>query len=267
MRVLAIAVRVRTDAPARAPAGSADVRGHRDHSRRESAVLQVAGLELPAQPAAAYVGDTSSVVWLPVVDAAATAAPPTTGASSVDPVAARVEAQRRVDEVADDPEGRYRRRAEFYHLGGRRIAHFGGAELAFLRWEIRRGVLRPIAAGGSAWWRAVNRDLLVAGERRACCTRRARSGWHGYLEHEALARDELPLEQHLLTVVLIRVLFAHAMVDPPPRRGGHLEDGIERLVADPGLPAVDVPTDRGRCDRGTRPAGDPGRPARSALRS
>src|SRR5262245_34355554 len=71
--------------------------------------------------------------------------------------------------VADDPEGRYLLRVRFYEkygfseltdLGG---AGYGNSELAFLRWEIDRGVLQPLPSG-SKWWRAVNSMLCFDAE-------------------------------------------------------------------------------------------------------
>ena len=82
-------------------------------------------------------------------------------------------AVQRVAEVRDDPEGRYRLRVGFYQKygfakdGG---AGYGASELAFLRWEIERGVLNPLdhpAQPGSRWWRDVNDDFLLAAEQAA----------------------------------------------------------------------------------------------------
>jgi hypothetical protein len=76
-------------------------------------------------------------------------------------------AQRANDLVAavrDHPEGRRELAGRLYSdhtaLGGAR--GFGRSELAFLDWEIRRGVLNPLDAEqpGSPWWRAVNESLL-----------------------------------------------------------------------------------------------------------
>ncbi|MBL8961750.1 MAG: hypothetical protein JNJ98_17955 [Gemmatimonadetes bacterium] len=94
-----------------------------------------------------------------------------------------VQARRRVDAVADDPQGRLELRMEFYRTHGDSHAliasgaispdapdaefGYGRSELDFMRWEIRRGVLNPVdgapGARGSAWWRAVNADFLVDG--------------------------------------------------------------------------------------------------------
>jgi len=65
-----------------------------------------------------------------------------------------------VSAVADDPEGRYALRERFYDKYG--FTGYGNSELAFMRWEIERGVLAPLDAPrpGSSWWRAVNASLL-----------------------------------------------------------------------------------------------------------
>lgn len=170
----------------------------------------------------------------------------------------------RVDSIEDDPDGRYARRAAFYQrVGGR----WGDAELAFLRWEIRRGVLAPDA--GSAWWKAVQSDLAEASEEAERRWRDGRSpttttpvdqwlrfladptgpSWYrahnatvvdGYLRHEELARRERWGEQRFLEIVLYRVLYAASLVDgdapgclPVPR-------WITRRAADPRTESVDV---------------------------
>ena len=54
-----------------------------------------------------------------------------------------------VESVRDDPEGRYQLRVAFYKKYGFAKdsgAGYGTSELAFLRWEIERGVLNPVAA-------------------------------------------------------------------------------------------------------------------------
>src|SRR3954453_21130261 len=74
-----------------------------------------------------------------------------------------------VTAVSDDPEARYALRVRFYDKysfsddGG---AGYGNSELAFMRWEIERGVLAPLVAArpGSRWWRDVNSSLLFVAE-------------------------------------------------------------------------------------------------------
>jgi hypothetical protein len=148
--------------------------------------------------------------------------------------------------VRDDPGGRCALAAEFYQPGKRDRARYGRAELSFLRWEVARGVLEPASAPrpGSSWWRAVNErllrdkleaDLLCSGTAGAPTSVTVRhwvefieqpsaSRWYrahnssvvaGYLAHEALTADELPVERFMMNVALLRVLYAHALVAHP----------------------------------------------------
>jgi hypothetical protein len=150
-----------------------------------------------------------------------------------------------VAEVRDDPEGRIRLAADSYVLHGRRRRHrpYRRAVVAFMRWQQARGVLNATHAGraGSPWWRAVNEDLLrdtveakllvehgggvpsrptVARWVSFFAAPSARS-WYlahnasvvaGYLAHRGLAELEAPAERFFMNVVLVRVLFAHALV-------------------------------------------------------
>src|SRR5262245_18248666 len=79
------------------------------------------------------------------------------------PVAA-LRADRLVAAVRDDPAQRLRLAAGFYdqRAGGHSIRAYRRAEVAFMRWQIRCGVLSPVDAAqpGSPWWRAVNESLL-----------------------------------------------------------------------------------------------------------
>ena len=112
-----------------------------------------------------------------------------------------------------------------------------------MRWQQARGVLNALdaEAPGSPWWRAVNEDLLrdtleakLLVEREDAVASRptvqhwvdffrapsARS-WYlahnasvvaGYLAHADLAAREAPAERFFMNVVLVRVLYAHALV-------------------------------------------------------
>src|SRR5438874_2727118 len=151
-----------------------------------------------------------------------------------------------VSAVADDPEARYGLRVRFYEKYGEAIddgAGYGNSELAFMRWEIDRGVLEPLDAPrpGSRWWRNVNASLLFDAELAALIyeggaqvdappgSRRwldyidapSERSWYvahngsiaaGYLAQAAAARDELDGEQRFMNIVLYRVLYAEAMV-------------------------------------------------------
>ena len=177
--------------------------------------------------------------------------------------------------VLDDPEGRYRLRERFYEKYGDEVAGtagFGNSELAFMRWEIDRGVLNPLAppAGikpGSDWWRNVNASLIFDAELAALIyesgntiaaprdaqrwidyiTKKNEESWYlahngsivaGYLKQVAAARAELDGEQRFMNIVLYRVLFAQAMVAKQTFLGR-----LGQIVADPMFPAVKIIVD------------------------
>lgn len=194
--------------------------------------------------------------------------------AAVDISALETEARERVARVADDPQGRLQLRREFYRrfgFGARQDGPlefgYGTSELAFLQWEVDRGVLNPLSltgTGGSAWWRDVNLDFLYYSELAGLAHDRGVDGtalpppsrawmsyfaapnsksWYrahntsivyGYLGHLPEAIIELRPEQCFMNVVLYRLLYAQGLVE-----------GIElgrlgRLLADPELPSVDV---------------------------
>ena len=161
----------------------------------------------------------------------------------------RLTATERVARVRDDPEGRYQLRLSFYQkygFGRDGGAGFGASELAFLRWEINRGVLNPLdhaTRPGSRWWREVNEDFLLDGEEAADIAESGapsgsvrdavgfwldylrhptRQSWYrahngsitaGYLARMAAASHECDAEQAFLNIVLYRVLYAQALVE------------------------------------------------------
>lgn len=115
-----------------------------------------------------------------------------------------------------------------------------------MNWQIGRGLLNPLdhARPGSPWWRAVNERLL-----RDTCEARLRAMGHpgppsassielavrfaerpnprswylahnvtivrAYLDHCDLAERENRVERFFLNLVLVRVLYAHALVAAP----------------------------------------------------
>jgi hypothetical protein len=155
------------------------------------------------------------------------------------------DAQRMVAEVRDDPAARVRLAAQTYALRDVRRPYrtYRRAVVAFMRWQQARGVLNALdaEAPGSPWWRAVNEGLLrdtleakLLVEREDAVASRptvqhwvdffrapsARS-WYlahnasvvdGYLSHVDLAAQEAPAERFFMNVVLVRVLYAHALV-------------------------------------------------------
>ena len=162
--------------------------------------------------------------------------------------AARV-AEQRVAEVRDDPLGRLDLlRASYAPTPGAPPVHlrYRRAALAFMTWQLRRGLLNPPdhERPGSPWWRAVNERLL-------CDTQEARlrvlghpgpmsspsakpsiqfafhpssQSWYlahnvsivsAYLDHRDLAARENRAERFFINLVLVRLLYAHALVAEP----------------------------------------------------
>lgn len=150
--------------------------------------------------------------------------------------------------VRDDPAARLRLMRSLYESRPRGSSHlpYRRAMTAFMRWQLRRGLLEPAGAPrpGSQWWRALNeailRDIaesrhLVAGApgdasspsveavidfiRSPSAARwwRAHNASiaRAYLANANLAARESRVERFFLNVVLLRVLFAHALVAAP----------------------------------------------------
>ncbi len=135
--------------------------------------------------------------------------------------------------VRDDPARRLGLASRFYddRPGCVSIRSYRRAEMAFMRWQVRRGLLAAPDAPrpGSEWWRAVNEgllrdaweaDQLLAG-RPGPASRPSVSRWSGflerpsavtwyrahnasivagYLEHEELCAAELPVERFFMNV-------------------------------------------------------------------
>src|SRR5215471_7983476 len=106
---------------------------------------------------------------------------------------AAAEALGMVAAVRDDPGLRLRLAARFYddRSGRASIRAYRRAELAFMRWQVQRGLLAApdSARPGSAWWRSVNEgllrdaweaDRLLAG-RPGSASRPAVSRWANFL--------------------------------------------------------------------------------------
>ncbi|MGI5131554.1 hypothetical protein ACQEVB_32450 [Pseudonocardia sp. CA-107938] len=177
-------------------------------------------------------------------------------------------AAERVAQVRDDPAGRLRLLDELYRDGvaGRQAyLPYRRAAAAFMAWQLRRRLLDPPdgPSPGSPWWRAVNERLLRDGwearARAAGCggpppspstaaalafiTRPTARSWYrahnasiaaAYLDHHDLARAEGRVERFFLNVVLIRVMYAHAMVAAPRLALGWLGPAAP-LLGDPRL--------------------------------
>jgi hypothetical protein len=177
-------------------------------------------------------------------------------------------AREQVAAVRDDPAARFELAMATYHgPTGRAPRHlpFRRAAMSFMRWELDRGVLNPAEgdAPGSPWWRAMNERLIRDG-----CEAVARAGglggemsaptielwmafieqptashWYrahnasivaAYLEHRELAELESRAERFFINVVLLRVLYAHALVAAPRLALGRLAP-LGRGLGDPRL--------------------------------
>jgi hypothetical protein len=173
-----------------------------------------------------------------------------------------------VGEVRDEPAARLALCARIYDdPTGHSARHlrFQRAALSFMRWQVNRGLLASLDAEvpGSRWWRAVNERLL----RDGCEMLARRDGLDGlassstvelwmefaadptarswyrahnasivaaYLEHRGLAEQESAVERFFMNVVLLRVLYAHALVAAPRLSLGRFAP-LGRLLGDPRL--------------------------------
>jgi hypothetical protein len=173
-----------------------------------------------------------------------------------------------VELVRDRPDERFSLCARTYddppdasapHLRFRRAA------LSFMRWQVDRAVLAPLDAEvpGSRWWRAVNERLLrdgcemvarssgLGGEPSSpgialwmdFAARPTGASWYrahnasivaAYLEHRELAEHEGAVERFFINVVLLRVLYAHALVAAPRLSLGRFAP-LGRFLGDPRL--------------------------------
>jgi hypothetical protein len=173
-----------------------------------------------------------------------------------------------VEQVRDDPQARFALCADIYRQPTSSSRHrlpYRRAALSFMRWQVQRGVLAAIDAEtpGSGWWRAINERLLRDGC-EAIALNQGLSGtpsspaveawlefterptarsWYrahnasivaAYLEHDALAENESAAERFFMNVVLLRVLYAHALVAAPPLSLGRFSP-LGRLLGDPRL--------------------------------
>ena len=163
-----------------------------------------------------------------------------------------------VARVRDDPRARLALLCRLYLVPAavdRGYLPFRRAASAFMEWQLRRGLLNPESGPtpGSPWWRVVNEALLRdtceasalafgrAGDPRTAGAAAtldfirhptARSWYRAhnltvasaYLANEDLARGEGRVERFFINLVLVRVLYAHALVANPRLALGHLLD-------------------------------------------
>jgi len=141
--------------------------------------------------------------------------------------------------VRDDPERRYRRREEFYacHGSGWGGPGYGAAELAFMRWEIRRGLLnaedhreRP----GSAYWRAINEELAFASEMGAAtlAARLPASGEVSAAWIDYLRRPSARAWYRAHNIALVRAMLDHAgeAAAEPPEERLFINEALYRVI-------------------------------------
>lgn len=170
--------------------------------------------------------------------------------------------------VRDDPPARLALLRRTYEVpAGLDRGHlpYRRAACAFMDWQLRRGLLNPSTdpRPGSPWWRAVNEALL----RDACEARALALGHDGdpsrrgvaatlrfimdptarnwyrahnvtvvsaYLSNTGLAMREGRVERFFMNLVLVRVLYAHALVAAPRLALGWLAP-LARPLGDPRL--------------------------------
>src|SRR5262245_44572958 len=171
-----------------------------------------------------------------------------------------------VASVRDDPAGRLALMRSLYEAApGRPELHlpYRRAALAFVGWQLRRGLLNPVggATPGSPWWRAVNERLLRdTAEARAhlvgrggpmsspsvawsvaFARRPSARAWYcahnaiivaAYLDHRELAEAESRVERFFINLVLVRVLYAHALIAAPRLALGWLAP-VAPVLGDP----------------------------------
>lgn len=177
-------------------------------------------------------------------------------------------ADAKVAAAREDPLARLALMGSLYEAApGRPELHlpYRRAAVAFMDWEVRRGLLRPTGKPkpGSPWWRAINERLLhdtaearghllgfggpVSRPSVAHSVEFARHpsvrAWYrahnativqAYLDNRDLAEDESRVERFFINLVLIRVLYAHALVAAPRLAMGWLWP-IAPLLGDPRL--------------------------------
>lgn len=178
-----------------------------------------------------------------------------------------------VKNVSDNPQGRYDLRYEFYQKYGDPLIKgnegLGNSELAFIKWEIRRGTLNPLndAQPGSEWWREVNSHFLYVATLAQLIKESGEtfsnvptpvsfwldfinepneSTWYrahnssiiaGYKVADSLAFKENIYEQYFMNIVLYRVLYAQSMVE------GVSFGFLGKIFANPRGAAVSIITD------------------------
>lgn len=188
-------------------------------------------------------------------------------------MSAAAHAAQQVAAVRDDPGARLRLMGALYEaVPGEPETHlpYRRAALAFMRWELRRGLLDPLdgPSPGSPWWRAVNERLLVdtaearahskglggpastasAAHAVAFMAHPSTQTWYrahnasivsAYLEYPDLAAAESRVERFFINLVLVRVLYAHTLVSAPHLAMSWLAP-LARVLGDPRLAVTGI---------------------------
>ena len=174
--------------------------------------------------------------------------------------------------VRHDPARRLELASRFYDDRPARasIRAYRRAELAFMRWQVSRGVLAPpdAARPGSQWWRSVNESLLrdayeaglLVSGRPGPASGPAVTRWvdfldapsartwyrahnasivAAYLEHRHLCAAEAPVERFFMDVAMARLVCVHALVVRPRLALGRLAPA-GRLIGDPRWRGADL---------------------------
>jgi hypothetical protein len=191
--------------------------------------------------------------------------------------------------VRDDPSGRLALMRSQYRVPpdlDRGYLPYRQAASAFMGWQLGRGLLNAIdePRPGSPWWRAINECLLYGlGEARALAfghpgppsspavaawlefiQRPSAARWYrahnmsvvgGYLGHESLATREGRIERFFINLVLVRVLYTHAMIAAPRLALGWLAPA-GRLLGDPRLGMTSIFLSLSRVLPDSYPLGD-----------
>ncbi len=156
----------------------------------------------------------------------------------------KTQARTKVDAIKNDPQARIALRKAFYEKYGANLfakngLGYGDAEIAFMEWECRRGVLNPLQGSkpGSPWWFNVNLEFLYWGELsqlvyesryrfdeldtevslwQAYIKKPSPATWYrahnrsiasGYLRFAELAKKENVFERIFMNEVLYRLLY------------------------------------------------------------
>ncbi|WP_063338410.1 MULTISPECIES: hypothetical protein [unclassified Marinomonas] len=153
-------------------------------------------------------------------------------------------------DIENKPQQRLKVRQDFYLNHGSSTLldpyNYGDSEIAFLKWEINRGVFNPLnnpIQAGSPWWRNVNLRFIYFSELAGKVFDEKLiqadlpvpvqvwldylnepTAEHWYKAHNTTilnafeyylsdAREENDIEQKFLNIILYRLLFAQAMVE------------------------------------------------------